>query len=153
MSSKTHLNIYKDHALSSFAFSSANMLWNNCWASLHAFSMLLLCSSSLESSVSSCSISFSIFCHFSSSSAIALSFSSRNEYLNLDLCFPLPFSVWCFFMSSVSLFFVGFISSLPQLTWDKRLSCCCCMFHNNWLSRHVKVGSRLDVICLNGEIM
>jgi hypothetical protein len=32
--------------------------------------------------------------------------------------------------ASPFLVLVGFISSLPQLAWDKRLSCCCCC----WLS-------------------
>jgi hypothetical protein len=30
------------------------------------------------------------------------------------------------FLCFLFLFSVGFISSLPQLAWDKRLSCCCC---------------------------
>jgi hypothetical protein len=42
----------------------------------------------------------------------------------------LPFFFWAFvflcFVLLLSLFLVGFISSLPQLAWDKRLSCCCC---------------------------
>jgi hypothetical protein len=29
---------------------------------------------------------------------------------------------------------VGFISSLPQLGWDKRLSCCCCCYRTaHWI--------------------
>jgi hypothetical protein len=42
----------------------------------------------------------------------------------------LPFSFCAFvflcFVLLLSLFLMGFISSLPQLAWDKRLSCCCC---------------------------
>jgi hypothetical protein len=39
--------------------------------------------------------------------------------------------IWSFlfslcFVLLLPLFLVGFISSLPQLAWDKRLSCCCC---------------------------
>jgi hypothetical protein len=32
------------------------------------------------------------------------------------------------------LFLVGFISSLPQLAWDKRLSCCCCSISSDRLT-------------------
>jgi hypothetical protein len=36
---------------------------------------------------------------------------------------PEPFLLLRVFMLMVPL---GFISSLPRLAWDKRLSCCCC---------------------------
>jgi hypothetical protein len=43
---------------------------------------------------------------------------------------PWPLSVLCplcpFMCLPISRLFLGFISSLPQLAWDKRLCCCCC---------------------------
>jgi hypothetical protein len=43
---------------------------------------------------------------------------------------PWPLFVLCFFCPCMCLpvfsSLLGFISSLPQLAWDKRLCCCCC---------------------------
>jgi hypothetical protein len=45
--------------------------------------------------------------------------------LRHDLPFFFCAFVFLCFVLLLSLFLVGFISSLPQLSWDKRLSCCC----------------------------
>jgi hypothetical protein len=48
--------------------------------------------------------------------------------LRHDLPFSFCASRFLCFVLLLSLFLVGFISSLPQLAWDKRLSCCCCLY-------------------------
>jgi hypothetical protein len=47
------------------------------------------------------------------------------------LCLPLTIpAILCLFVFLLPLFLLGFISSLPQLAWDKRLCCCYCCFIN-----------------------
>jgi hypothetical protein len=46
--------------------------------------------------------------------------------LRHDLPFFFCAFVFLCFVLLLPLFLVGFISSLPPLAWDKRLSCCCC---------------------------
>jgi hypothetical protein len=58
----------------------------------------------------------------------------------------LLFVVVAYFLCFLFLFSVVFISSLPQLAWDKRLSCCCLLLllHIlNLCSSHVSLNLRL----------
>jgi hypothetical protein len=50
----------------------------------------------------------------------------QSMFLRHDLFFFFCAFVFLCFVLLLPLFLVGFISSLPQLAWDKRLSCCCC---------------------------
>ena len=50
---------------------------------------------------------------------------------------------------NLELFLSGFISSLPQLAWEKRLCCCCCCCtctHRVWVGFRVPIGSTNDSI-------
>jgi hypothetical protein len=53
---------------------------------------------------------------------LAINVPNLCPYFCLPLSVP---SVSCLFVFLLSLFIFSFISSLPQLAWDKRLCCCC----------------------------
>jgi len=75
--------------------------------------------------------------------------------LHVYLCIMHPLSIYCFTYTmqnnawTLNLFLSGFISSLPQLAWEKRLCCCCCCC----VCKTTKVISQIELFYLLAWLM
>jgi hypothetical protein len=99
-----------------------------CWRAAAAWMDVRFCSSLLHwTSLLFFVVDFSVVFAVLFSSAVVLfmmeqmwRFQANGRWTETRLVFVWGVAVDCF--SSL----LGFISSLPQLAWDKRLCCCCC---------------------------
>jgi hypothetical protein len=81
-------------------------------------------------------------------SAAVFTLYSYSKALKYPLEYPTAGSLTSLYVSPCFLSLLGFISSLPQLAWDKRL-CCCCYALSGCGSAIKQENCREIVICFS----